>query len=39
MGARRVSSANGARWVVGYGGTCTSAQMAAARKVIAGVRP
>ena len=39
MGARRVSSANGTRWVVGYGGTCTSAQMAAARKVIAGVRP
>jgi hypothetical protein len=39
MGARRVSSSDGATWTVGYGGTCTSAQMAAARKVIAGVRP
>jgi hypothetical protein len=39
MGARRVSSSGGATWTVGYGGTCTSAQLAAARKVIAGVRP
>ncbi|MDI3330017.1 MAG: S-layer homology domain-containing protein [Micrococcus sp.] len=40
MGARRVSSSDdGSTWTVGYGGTCTAAQMSAARKVIAGVRP
>ncbi len=39
MGARRVHSSADSTWIVGYGGTCTSAQMAAARKVIAGVRP
>jgi hypothetical protein len=39
MGARRAYSSGGATWTVGYGGNCTSAQTAAARKVIAGVRP
>lgn len=39
MGARRVFTSRGTTWTVGYGGTCTPAQMAAARKVIAGVRP
>lgn len=39
MGARRVSTSGGTTWTVGYGGTCSSTQLSAARKVIAGVRP
>ncbi len=39
MGARRAFTSGGTTWTVGYGGTCTSAQMASARKLIAGVRP
>ncbi|WP_168199796.1 S-layer homology domain-containing protein [Citricoccus sp. SGAir0253] len=39
MGAQRVHTSGGRTWTAGYGGTCTMAQRAAARKVIAGLRP
>ncbi|WP_345147898.1 hypothetical protein [Arthrobacter ginkgonis] len=44
MGAKRTGTeylANGSSrmWVAGYGGSCTSAQLAAARKLIAGEKP
>jgi len=44
MGAKRTGTeylANGSSrmWVAGYGGSCTGAQLAAARKLIAGERP
>lgn len=44
MGAKRTGTeylANGSSrmWVAGYGGSCTGAQLAAARKLVAGERP